>query len=203
MAEFTLTDGQQNVKQIMHYIAESQVRPMAIQADLDKKYPDSFLLQLQQSGIHGGAIMDGEKADKKAEEDGAKEGKKKEGQTHRLSTIASEELAWGDPSLILSLPGPGLGGPPVKMMGTEEQKKRFFGPFKNLDEIHFGAYATTEPGCGSDVSAISTTARKENGHYVLNGRKCYITNGAKADWVVIFATIGLGVAIIISDGHRE
>src|SRR5207244_4237522 len=53
----------------------------------------------------------------------------------------------------------------------------------------WGAYATTEPGCGSDVAAMQTTCRKDGDHYVLNGRKCFITNGARASWVVIFATI--------------
>jgi len=83
-------------------------------------------------------------------------------------------------------------------MGTEEQKQRFFGVFKK-DGLHWGAYGLTEPGAGSDVSAIKTSCRKDGKHWVLNGRKCYITNGARADWVVIFATIDakLGRA-----GHR-
>jgi len=107
-------------------------------------------------------------------------------------------MAWGDISVLMSLPGPGLGGPPVLFTGTPEQKERFFAVF-NQPGLHWGAYGLTEPGAGSDVAHIKTTARKDGSHWVLNGRKCYITNGGRADWVVVFATIDakLGRA-----GHR-
>src|SRR5581483_10973403 len=55
--------------------------------------------------------------------------------------------------------------------------------------LHYGAYGLTEPGAGSDVAAIRTSCRKDGNHWILNGRKCFITNGARADWVVIFATV--------------
>ena len=97
-------------------------------------------------------------------------------------------MAWGDISVLLSLPGPGLGGPPVQFTGTPEQKERFFGVFKQPG-LHWGAYGLTEPGAGSDVAGIRTTCRKDGNHWVLNGRKCFITNGGRADWVVIFATV--------------
>ena len=107
-------------------------------------------------------------------------------------------MAWGDVSVLMSLPGPGLGGPPVQFTGTPEQKKRFFGVFKQPG-LHWGAYGLTEPGAGSDVAGIRTSCRKDGKHWVLNGRKCFITNGGRADWVVIFATVDptLGRA-----GHR-
>lgn len=118
-----------------------------------------------------------------------------------FGVLASEELAWGDPGLLLCLPGPGLGGPPVRGSGTPEQKERFFGVFEDMDSgpLRWGAYGLTEPGAGSDVSGIRTSCRKDGKHWVLNGRKCYITNGARASWTVIFATIDptLGRA-----GHR-
>lgn len=112
--------------------------------------------------------------------------------------IGAEEMAWGDASVLLCLPGPGLGGPPVQFMGTPEQKERFFAVFQKPG-LHYGAYGLTEPGAGSDVSAIRTTCRRDGNSWILNGRKCFITNGARADWVVIFATIdpSLGRA-----GHR-
>jgi acyl-CoA dehydrogenase len=73
-------------------------------------------------------------------------------------------------------------------MGTTEQKEKYLGIFKS-DEPLWGAYGLTEPVAGSDVAGIKTTARKDGNHYVLNGRKCFITNGARASWVVIFATV--------------
>jgi acyl-CoA dehydrogenase len=65
--------------------------------------------------------------------------------------------------------------------------------------LKWGAYGLTEPGAGSDVASIRTSCRKDGDTWVLNGRKCYITNGARATWTVIFATIDptLGRA-----GHR-
>jgi len=90
----------------------------------------------------------------------------------------------------------------VRGGGTPEQKERFLGVFKDMStELKWGAYALTEPGAGSDVAGIRTTCRKEpdGKHWVINGRKCFITNGARATWTVIFATIDptLGRA-----GHR-
>ncbi len=65
--------------------------------------------------------------------------------------------------------------------------------------LRWGAYALTEPNAGSDVAGIRTSCRKDGKDWVLNGRKCYITNGAKASWNVVFATVdpALGRA-----GHR-
>src|SRR5262249_53066895 len=122
-------------------------------------------------------------------------------ETNRTAAVGAEELAWADASLLLSLPGPGLGGPPVRATGTAEQKKRFFGRFEGMDTgpLRWGAYGLTEPGAGSDVAGIRTSCRKDGNHWVLNGRKCFITNGGRAIWTVIFATVDptLGRA-----GHR-
>ncbi|MBI3723282.1 acyl-CoA dehydrogenase family protein, partial [bacterium] len=122
----------------------------------------------------------------------------RESSSNRLSMLLSEEMAWGDPAVILNLPGPGLGGPPVRFKGTPEQKKHFLGMFSK-DTIKYAAYALTEPGAGSDAANLSTLCRKDGDHYVLNGAKFFITNGKKAEWTTVFATIdkSLGRA-----GHR-
>lgn len=194
--EFKLTDGQQNIKNLVHWLAETEVRKYALEADRAHRVPDEFLLRLQQMGVTGGLATtpEGEISDI-----GQSQDHKGTKQTSRIAAIAAEEMAWGDAALILAFPGPGLGGPPVRMTGTPEQKQRYFAPFKTKDELHWGAYGLTEPGAGSDVAGIRTSAAQDGHHYVLNGRKCYITNGARADWVVIFATVDpkLGRA-----GHR-
>ncbi|MSP59209.1 MAG: acyl-CoA dehydrogenase [Myxococcales bacterium] len=188
MVDFQLTKSQGQVKEFIHQFAESVVRPMSLQADREHHIPDDFLLRLAQMQL---AFSGEVPVEVGGDGGGAGEAKDKRGksQKNRFAMIGAEELSWGDASIILSLPGPGLGGPPVQFMGTPEQKERFFGVFKDRSQLHFGAYGLTEPGAGSDVSGISTSCRKEGREWILSGRKCFITNGGKADWVVIFATV--------------
>ncbi len=106
----------------------------------------------------------------------------------KLRMIIGEEMGYGDAALYLALPGPGLAEPILKRLGSPEQIKRLFGVF--LGSVpRWAAFAMTEPNAGSDVAAMTTTARREHGSYVINGRKWFIGNGARADWVVVFATI--------------
>jgi len=106
----------------------------------------------------------------------------------RLRMIIAEEMGYGDVPLYLALPGPGLAEPILKRLGSPEQIKRLFGIF--LESVpRWAAFAMTEPNAGSDVTAMTTTATKENESYVINGRKWFIGNGARADWLVVFATI--------------
>jgi acyl-CoA dehydrogenase len=199
MVDFELTRTHRQVRDFIHQFAESVVRPISLQADREHRFADDFLLRMvqMQAGMTQGEVPPEVSGGEGA---GVAEAKDRKGKSHknRFATIGAEEMAWGDASLLLNLPGPGLGGPPVQFMGTPEQKQRFFGVFKQSG-LHYGAYGLTEPGAGSDVSGIKATCRKDGDHWIITGRKCFITNGAKADWVVIFATVdkSLGRA-----GHR-
>jgi acyl-CoA dehydrogenase len=169
-----------------------------LQADRDHRFSDDFLLRLAQMR---GMVQQGEIPEEYGGEgEGVGEARDAKGkkQGNRAALIGAEEIAWGDCSLLLCLPGPGLGGPPLRFMGTREQKQRFFGVFKQ-EGLHYGAYGLTEPGAGSDVSGIKTTCRKVGRDWILSGRKCFITNGGRADWVVIFATVDLALG---RAGHR-
>ncbi|WP_321893380.1 acyl-CoA dehydrogenase family protein [Paraburkholderia tropica] len=97
-------------------------------------------------------------------------------------------LGEADASLALALPGPGLAMPPVVALASAEQQARFFQRFQS-GTPRWGAFAITEPDCGSDATAMRTTARKTSRGWVLNGTKCFITNGARAGCVITFATI--------------
>jgi acyl-CoA dehydrogenase len=68
-------------------------------------------------------------------------------------------------------------------MGSEDQKRRFLGPFVNPDRPRWGSFAMTEPGAGSDVSAIETRCVKDGAHWVLNGEKSFAGNASRADWI--------------------
>jgi len=198
MIDFELTPDQAQVREFLHQFAKNVVRPASLEWERQHRIPDDFLLRLAmlRAGVSSGEVP----PEYGGEGGGAGDSKDKKGRTqkNRFSLIAAEEMAWGDIGLAMNLPGPNLGGPPVQYMGTPEQKQRFFSVFTRPG-LHYGAYGLTEPGAGSDVSGIRTSCRKDGAEWVLNGRKCYITNGAKADWVVIFATVdpALGRA-----GHR-
>jgi len=72
--------------------------------------------------------------------------------------------------------------PPIWKFGTEEQKQRWLVPGIKGELV--GALGITEPGAGSDVASLRTTARKVDGGYVVNGAKTFITNGVRADFLV-------------------
>jgi butyryl-CoA dehydrogenase len=73
----------------------------------------------------------------------------------------------------------------INLFGTEEQRKRWIPALCTRSKT--GAWALTEPGSGSDAAGLRTTARRDGDDYILNGRKLWISNGANADHVVIFA----------------
>lgn len=195
--EFKLTERQLQIKEAIHSLGVSVIRPECLSWDKNHGVPEPFLANLAMLASNMGHLSLGA-------EDGLKgldapEGKAKKSSRNVTTVIAAEEMAWADGGLLLCLPGPGLGGPPVRATGTDEQKERFFSVFRDQSTLRWGAYALTEPGAGSDVAGIRTTCRKDGKHWILNGRKCFITNGARASWNVVFATIDptLGRA-----GHR-
>ncbi len=198
MIDFELSEQQRQIQEFVHMFARDGVRPISLACDREHKVPDDFMLRIVAMGnsFRMGAIP----KDYGGDDEGIGEARDKKGakQANRVAAIGAEELSWGDPAVLMNLPGPGLGGPPLRVMGTAEQQKRFFGKLTEPG-LHYGAYGLTEPGAGSDVAGIATTCKKDGKSWVINGTKCFITNGAKADWTVIFATTdkALGRA-----GHR-
>jgi acyl-CoA dehydrogenase len=97
--------------------------------------------------------------------------------------VAGEELAWGDAGLMLAIPGGGLGNAAIAAVGTPAQKERF--------GKRFAAMAITEPGFGSDSSAVATTAAldKKTNEWILNGEKIFVTSGRQCEIVVVWATL--------------
>ena len=103
-----------------------------------------------------------------------------------------QAMCYGDVGLLLSIPGQGLGNAAISAVANTEQLKRFANTW--------AAMAITEPNCGSDSSAITTTARKEGDYYILNGEKIFVTAGERCDSVVVWATLdkSIGKAAIKS-----
>lgn len=182
MISLEMTPQMKQIQQLTHWFAKNEIRPIAMEADKNEEVPYEWLDKVNKMGIHlNASSFSG--GDKKKESST----KKKERESNRIAVVATEEMAWGCPAIALSLPGAGLGGPPVSSSGTPEQKERFLGIFTK-DKPRWGAYALTEPDAGSDASGIRTTATKVDGGYILNGQKIFITNGGRASWNVVFAT---------------
>ena len=92
--------------------------------------------------------------------------------------LIGEELAYGCTGIMTAMEANGLASAPVIIAGTEEQKKEYLG---RLTEAPLqAAYCVTEPGAGSDVAGLGTTAVKKGDEWVLNGNKMWITNGGVA-----------------------
>ena len=92
------------------------------------------------------------------------------------------EVAWGDVGLLLSIPRQGLGNAAISGVATDEQLAR-------LGNDVWAAMAITEPSFGSDSAAVSTTATLDGDEYVINGEKIYVTAGARATHIVVWATL--------------
>jgi acyl-CoA dehydrogenase len=113
--------------------------------------------------------------------------------------LIAEESAYWDRGVALSLPGPGLGGTALRSTATPEQSRRFLAPFADHSRARWGAMALTEPGAGSDVARIQTRAKKDGDAWVLSGQKMFCSNGARAEWIVVWATVDPARG---RDGHR-
>lgn len=177
---------------VIRELGEKHLRPLGLEADKAHEAipPDHpFYKMIWESGYAGGAIS----ADYSDEGDGP---------AYRFAraVLLAEETAYWDRGVAISLPGPGLGGPPVQLMGTPAQRERFLAPFADRSgPPRWAAFGMTEPGAGSDVARIATRCRRDGDAWVLNGTKAFSSNSKRADWVVVFATLdpSLGRA-----GHR-
>jgi alkylation response protein AidB-like acyl-CoA dehydrogenase len=105
-------------------------------------------------------------------------------------SVAVEELSKVDATAGLILAVQALGGYPFNIAATEEQRRRWIPPLASGEKLC--AYGLSEPGSGSDAAAMKTRAVKKGDHYVINGRKIFITHGNIADTVVIFAVTDPG-----------
>ena len=108
------------------------------------------------------------------------------------SLLVSEEGSWGDVGLGMCSPGAGLGGAALMSSGTPEQIKKFMKIYESETPV-WGAMAMTEPGAGSDTSAIATTATRDGDFWVLNGEKIFVTSGKRTmesgGIIVVWATV--------------
>lgn len=122
-----------------------------------------------------------------------------------FNAVVAEELAYAGSSAGITLQSD-IAADYFVAYGSEEQKKHWIPKLVSGEAI--AAIAMTEPGTGSDLQGIKTTAKTDGDHYVINGSKTYITNGQNADVVIVVAktdpTLGAkGVSLILVESDRE
>src|SRR5204863_9897309 len=99
--------------------------------------------------------------------------------------LVGQELYWGCSGIGTSITANGLGAGPVIGFGSDEQKRTWLTPLR--EQPILCSFGLSEPGAGSDVASLKTTAVREGDEYVLNGSKTFITNAGYAAWTVVFA----------------
>jgi alkylation response protein AidB-like acyl-CoA dehydrogenase len=168
---FQLTDEQQMILDTVRRIAEREIAPRAAQLDETAAFPDhshkvfaengllNALLPVQYGGVETSMLM---------------------------FSMTLEEIGRVCASSALLLIAQADGTLPVLHSGSEELKDKYLNRLAG-DSPCLTALAATEPAAGSDILSMRTTAVRSGDRYVINGRKCFITNGSVADFFVLYA----------------
>lgn len=209
MIDFSLSPGIRKNRDRMHAVAKDTMRPISRRYDEEEHTKPTEWLNAMWAASKN-MVSFSEDKPKETESQSSVPTDPRQPERNVRSAVLVEELSWGDVGLYLSIPHPGLGGAAVAAAGTPEQKERFLSRFRNGDP-KWGAMAITEPGCGSDSAAITTTAHKEGDQWVLNGTKIFCTSGMMAaekseGFVVVWATIDksagrAGIKAFVVDHH--
>lgn len=169
--DFALDEEQRDILAMVRDFATSEVLPRAGEIDERAEYPADLVAQMGALGLMGVPFPE--------QYGGAEQG-------YVTFALIVEEMcrACASTGLIMDV-NISLCGEPILIFGTEEQKQKYLVPLATGEKL--GALAMTEPEAGSDAASIRTTATRQDGHYVLNGRKIFITNGEVADTYVVTA----------------
>ncbi len=169
--EFGITEEQRLIKQTARDFVEKEINPFIEAWEEDGQIPDEVVLKLGRLGLLGAPIP--------VEYGGA-------GLDAVTYAMVTEEIARGCSSLRTTVSvNTSLFGLNVLGFGTEEQKKKYL-PLISTGEKR-GAWALTEPQSGSDAAGLRTTAVRDGDSYVINGHKMWISDGDRADYVVVYA----------------
>jgi butyryl-CoA dehydrogenase len=166
-----LTDEQELIQATAREFARTEIRPIAAEIDREARFPHETIKKMGELGLMGIAVPErwgGAGADTVS------------------YVVALEEIArvCASHAVIMSVNN-SLYGDPLLKFGTDAQRERFLAPVAGGHAQ--GCFALTEPQAGSDASNQSTTARRDGDHYVLTGRKLFITNGREASFALVFA----------------
>lgn len=169
---YMLTDEQQMMRDMVKKLAQNEIAPRAAEIDRTRRFPRENIEKMAELGLMGVPIPE--------EYGGA-------GCDFLSYIITIEEIsrACASTGVILAV-HTSVGTFPILYFGTEEQKQKYIP--KLASGQYIGAFALTEPNAGSDPANLSTTARLEGDHYIVNGGKVFISNGGEASVYVTFVT---------------
>lgn len=191
--DFLLTDEQRDIQRMTREFAQDKIAPQAAEWDSNGVFPLEVLAELGELGLMGVCAPE--------EYGGA-------GADFLSYILVIEELSRADAGLGVTVAvQTSLATLPIVSFGNETQKRKWLPPLARGHVI--GAYCLTEPGSGSDASALITSARRDGDHYVLNGSKQFITNAGHAGVFVVFARTergssgSSGISAFIVDASSE
>ncbi len=172
MIDFSLSNDQKKLRMKAREFAINEIIPVSRKLDQSGEFPKEILQKAFDQGLMntifpqdiggpGLGILD--------------------------TCLIVEETAAADPGITTSLFDNCLGAEPILIGGTPEQKERFLKPL--TEKLNFIAFATSEPGMGSDVAGIAMTARLKGDEIIMNGRKMWITNGGVASLMTTFCRL--------------
>ncbi|PIC58492.1 acyl-CoA dehydrogenase [Sporosarcina sp. P12(2017)] len=187
---FDLTDEQQMVRKLVREFAEAEVAPGADERDRTGEFPKEIFEKFSELGLMGLPF---------SEEYGGG------GADTTSFAIVTEELSRVCASTGITYSAHiSLGGAPLHLFGTPEQKEKYLTPICTGES--FGAFGLTEPNAGSDAGGTETTAVLEGDEWVINGSKCFITNASYAKHLAVTAitdrskgTNGISAFIVPTD----
>lgn len=173
--DFTLSKKHEMARQLFKEFAENEVKPLAQEVDETEHFPEETVAKMQKLGFMGIPVP---------KEYGG------QGCDPLTYIMCVEELSkvCGTTGVIVSA-HTSLCADPILTYGTEEQKQKYLVPLAKGEKL--GAFGLTEPGAGTDAQGVQTKAVLDGDEWVLNGSKCFITNGKEADIYIIIAVTGI------------
>ena len=176
MTDILLNEEDRMLQRAVAEMADKEIAPRAAEIDETEEFPWENFKALASLGLMGMTID--------PEYGGG-------GAGYKQLAIAIEEIARACAATSVShIAHLSLASATIEQFGTEGQKRRFLPPLTSGEKL--AAWCLSEPSTGSDAAGIQTTAIRQNGGYILNGSKNFITNGSIADTLVVFATTDRG-----------
>ena len=170
--DFSLDDAQLALQETARRFSQQEIAPHAGHYDQTGEFPREIIKKAWETGLASVSIP--------SEYGGV-------GLSLFESCLVVEELAWGCAGMATSIMCNDLGLTPILVAGSEAQKKEWLG--RATRDFTLVSFCLSEPAAGSDVAGLQLLAEKDGDHYVLNGTKCWITNGGVADFYTVFATL--------------